>query len=228
MLEFAKRRYANVVYARFDKDKSLHGIFERDFNVARIVNELEILYRTRINASDTVLLLDEIQACKSALTSLKYFCEDRPDLHVIAAGSLLGLTYRDDETSGDDDANTTGFPVSKVNTIPVYPMSFNEYLAATGEERMEEAIRNREWEVLRDLHEVAANSLRHYYVVGGMPEAVAAYCRTRNFIDVRAVHGEILEGCRISAGIVPMRHIGRRCFRMSRRMSRQKTVPCVG
>ena len=61
---------------------------------------------------------------------------------------------------------------------------------------MEEAIRNREWEVLRDLHEVAANSLRHYYVVGGMPEAVAAYCRTRNFIDVRAVHGEILEGCR--------------------------------
>ena len=203
MQEFAKTRYKNRVYARFDKDKTLRGIFSRDFDVGRIVRELEILYHTRIDPSDTVLLFDEIQACKNALTSLKYFCEDRPDIHVIAAGSLLGLMYRDDEVDdgsdgdrGDGTDETTGFPVGKVNTIPVHPLSFNEFLMAIGEERIAEAIQNRDWQTLRDVHEIVAEKLRYYYVVGGMPEAVSAYIETGNFIDVRAVHREILGGYR--------------------------------
>lgn len=199
MQEFAKKHYNNVVYARFDKDKALRGIFARDFNIERIVRDLEILFHTRIDAEGTVLLFDEIQACKNALTALKYFCEDRPDLHVIAAGSLLGLEYRDDGQEDEDnphDGNeqTTGFPVGKVNTIPIYPMSFNEYLVATGEERIEAAIRGKDWNVLRDMHEVVSEKLRHYYVVGGMPEAVSVYCQTHNFMDVREVHREILGG----------------------------------
>ncbi|MBQ7191008.1 MAG: DUF4143 domain-containing protein [Kiritimatiellae bacterium] len=129
------------------------------------------------------------------------FCEDRPDLHVIAAGSLLGLTYRDDlsdNVTGDgwNDRDGTGFPVGKVNMIPVYPFSFTEYLTATGEYRLAEEIRNRNWTVLRDLHEALVEKLRYYYVVGGMPEAVSVYLETRNFIDVHAVHREILDGYR--------------------------------
>ena len=202
MMEFAKHHYNNMVYARFDKDMTLRRIFSRDFDVGRIVRELEILYHTRIDPSDTVLLFDEIQACKNALTALKYFCEDRPDLHVIAAGSLLGLMYRDDEVDGSDSdsgdgmSETTGFPVGKVNTIPVHPLSFIEYLTANGEEGIAAAIRNREWGALRDVHEVVAEKLRYYYVVGGMPEAVSAYIESRNFIDARTVHREILAGYR--------------------------------
>jgi predicted AAA+ superfamily ATPase len=195
MREFARTRFENVVYARFDKDRVLRRIFERDFDVNRIVGDLEVLFHTRVKAGETILLFDEIQSCKNALTSLKYFCEDRPDLHVMAAGSLLGLTYRNDV---DDDAGTgeesTGFPVGKVNTIRVYPLTFNEFLIAMGEMRLAEEIKGRNWEVLEDLNEVVATWLRRYYVVGGMPEAVAAYAGTRNFIDARAVHREILSG----------------------------------
>ena len=201
MKEFAKSHYGNVVYAQFDKNRLLRSVFERDCDVNRIVRDLAVLFRTRIDPENTVLLFDEIQACKSALTSLKYFCEDRPDLHVIAAGSLLGLTYRDDAIEGSDsdsdsdsDGESTGFPVGKVNTIPVHPFTFNEFLTALGEERLAEEIRNRNWSLLADLSEAVAEKLRHYYVVGGMPEAVSRYVSTRNFLDVRAVHREILGG----------------------------------
>ena len=207
MKEFSRTHYDNVVYAQFDRNQLLRGIFERDSDIGRIVRDLEVLFHTRIDPNRTILLFDEIQACRSALTSLKHFCEDRPDLHIIAAGSLLGLTYRDDDADKDVDASdsdsdsdsdetTTGFPVGKVNTIPVHPFTFNEFLTALGEERLAEEIRNRNWDLLKDLNEVVAEKLRHYYVVGGMPEAVATWISTRNFIDVRAVHREILSGFR--------------------------------
>ena len=207
MKEFSRTHYDNVVYAQFDRNQLLRGIFERDSDIGRIVRDLEVLFHTRIDPNRTILLFDEIQACRSALTSLKYFCEDRPDLHIIAAGSLLGLTYRDDDadkgggasdsdSDSDSDETMTGFPVGKVNTIPVHPFTFNEFLTALGEERLAEEIRNRNWDLLKDLNEVVAEKLRHYYVVGGMPEAVATWASTRNFIDVRAVHREILSGYR--------------------------------
>ena len=201
MKDFAQSHYDNVIYAQFDRNRLLRGIFERDTDVGRIVRDLEVLFRTRINPNRTILLFDEIQACKSALTSLKYFCEDRPDLHIIAAGSLLGLTYRDDDADkdgdgSDSDGSTTGFPVGKVNTIQVHPFSFNEFLTALGEERLAEEIRNRNWELLGDLNDAIAEKLRHYYVVGGMPEAVSTWISARNFLDVRAVHRDILSGYR--------------------------------
>lgn len=205
MKDFAQSHYDNVIYAQFDRNQLLRGIFERDSDVARIVRDLEVLFRTRIDPNRTILLFDEIQACKSALTSLKYFCEDCPNLHIIAAGSLLGLTYRDDDAAkggnssdsdSDSDESTTGFPVGKVNTIQVHPFTFNEFLTALGEEHLAGEIRNRNWELLKDLNEAIAEKLRHYYVVGGMPEAVATWISTRNFLDVRAVHRDILSGYR--------------------------------
>lgn len=198
MREFARKNYKNVVYVRFDKDVLLRKIFERDFDVARIIHELEIAFKTKIDASDSILLFDEIQACKSALTSLKYFCEDRPDLPIIAAGSLLGLTYRDDTSGGDVHAGsgTTGFPVGKVNALSVYPLSFLEFVEALGYESLAEDIRQQHWDVVADFKEVLEDLLRHYYVIGGMPEAVAVYLESKNLQDVHDVHREILMGYR--------------------------------
>ena len=199
MREFASSHYSNQVYVRFDKDRQLKRIFERDFDIGRIVHELEIAFRTRIDPSNTVLLFDEIQACKDALTSLKYFCEDRPDLHVIAAGSLLGLEYRDGEAEdsvAEDDAITTGFPVGKVDTIGVHPLSFVEFLSALGESALAEEICKCNWDTIDVFRERLVDLLKHYYVIGGMPEAVSAYVETRNFIDAIEVQKAILSGYR--------------------------------
>ncbi len=199
MREFASSHYANQVYVRFDKDRQLRRIFERDFDVGRIIRELEIAFRTRIDPADTVLLFDEIQACKNALTSLKYFCEDRPELHIIAAGSLLGLEYRDDKedkADTDGETQTTGFPVGKVDMIGVHPLSFVEFLSALGESALAGEICGRNWETVETFRERLIDLLKHYYIVGGMPEAVAAYAETRNFIDVIEVHRALLAGYR--------------------------------
>lgn len=199
MREFSATHYKNEVYVRFDKDVQLRRIFSRDFDIGRIVHELEVAFSTRIDPETTVLLFDEIQACKSALTSLKYFCEDRPDIHVIAAGSLLGLEYRDDEAAKSgigDEGETTGFPVGKVNTIRVHPMSFIEFLSAMGCDVLSQEIEADNRDLISDFSEKLTDMLRHYFVIGGMPEAVEAYRRTGNLIDVSAVHGEILSGYR--------------------------------
>ena len=200
MREFAKGSFENQVYVRFDKDRQLRGIFDRDFDVARIIHELEIAFKTRVEAGKTVLLFDEIQACKAALTSLKYFCEDRPDLHIICAGSLLGLEYRDDETDSSEgvkeDTPTTGFPVGKVNTMAVHPLSFAEFTEALGYPALSSAMKDRYWQLLEDFRDTLSDLLKHYFVIGGMPEAVAAYLETRNFLDTAEVHREILSGYR--------------------------------
>lgn len=196
MKKFAQSHFRNVVYAQFDKDRVLRKIFQKDFDVARIIRDLETLFHTHIEEGNTILLLDEIQACRDALTSLKYFCEDRPKLPIVAAGSLLGLTYRNDDAEDGSDEETTGFPVGKVNTLSIHPFSFTEFLAAIGEERLAGAVRDRQWDTLETFSERLEDVLRHYFVVGGMPEAVATYVKTRNFLDVRDVHREILSGYR--------------------------------
>ena len=162
------------------------------------MRDLQISFNTTIDATDTIVLLDEIQACKDALTSLKYFCEERPDLAVIAAGSLLGLEYRDDVDANADAKGTaeetTGIPVGKVNMLAVHPFSFLEFLSAAGEDLLAECIRNCEWSTMATFKERIEDLLKHYYVVGGMPEAVDAYRRLRNFKEVREIHREILKG----------------------------------
>lgn len=201
MREFARMYYENVVYVRFDKDKLLRHIFDSDFDVERILHELEIARHTKIRPESTVVLFDEIQACKNALTSLKYFCEDRPDIHVMAAGSLLGLEYRDNDDEerrekGDDEDGTTGFPVGKVDTLKVYPLTFEEYLSATGEEALLSEIRERRWSTLDVFHDRLANMVRHYYVIGGMPEVVSAYVEDKDFQEVRRIQRSILSDYR--------------------------------
>ena len=196
MREFARTRYENVVYVRFDKDKLLRRVFDADFDVERIVHELEIAKHVKIKPETTILLFDEIQACKNALTSLKYFAEDRPDIPIIAAGSLLGLEYRDDEEDGrgkdEDEDVTTGFPVGKVDTLKVYPLTFAEYLEATGEGALLAEIRQGNWTTLETFHDRLADMVRHYYVIGGMPEVVSAYVENGDFLEVRRLQRSIL------------------------------------
>ncbi|MBP5232110.1 MAG: ATP-binding protein [Planctomycetes bacterium] len=197
MRDFATSHFKNAVYVRFDKDQQLRAIFKRDFDVARIVHELEIAFKARVTDGETVLLFDEIQACKDAITALKYFCEDRPSLHVIAAGSLLGLEYRDDAAgaeSGNDGEGTTGFPVGKVNALAVRPLTFVEFVRAVDSDALAAQIEARDWGLLADFRERLEDLLKHYFVIGGMPEAVATYLDTRNFIDVAQVHKEIISG----------------------------------
>lgn len=197
MKEFAKAHFENVIYARFDKDKVLRSIFAKDFDLDRIVRDLQIRFNTLIDPKNTILLFDEIQACKDALTSLKYFCEERPELSVIAAGSLLGLEFRDeaqgDDSNGDGE-ETTGFPVGKVNLLEVHPFSFVEFLDAVGQRALAACVRQGDWETVSTFKERLTDLLKHYYVVGGMPEAVDAYRRTQTFKEVREIHREILKG----------------------------------
>lgn len=198
MREFARAQYENVAYVRFDKDKLLRRIFDADFDIERIIHELEIARHVKIKPESTVILFDEIQACKNALTSLKYFSEDRPDLHVIAAGSLLGLEYRDDDEDAkwrekdDDEDETTGFPVGKVDTLKVYPLTFEEYMSALGEDDLLAEIRAGHWATLATFHDRLADMVRHYYIIGGMPEVVSAYVANKDMQEVRRIQRSIL------------------------------------
>lgn len=182
MKEFGRSCFEHVAYVRFDSDRRAHEIFQGDFDIPRILHALQLLVGSPVVAGKTLLILDEIQDCPAALTSLKYFCEDAPELHVVAAGSLLGVEVHEG----------TGFPVGKVNQMMLYPMSFTEFLRGTGKERFADALQERDWRVIRAFHESYADLLRHYYYIGGMPEVVDTYRKTQNFTWVRDVQNELL------------------------------------
>lgn len=184
--EFGRLHYRNVVYVRFDRDIAVRQSFEQDYDIPRLLDTLQVRSKTQIEPEKTLIILDEIQECPSALTSLKYFCEDAPELHIIAAGSLLGLSVH----------TGTGFPVGKVDRVYMYPMSFTEFLDATGYESYVEVIRKRDWQTLDTFHEKYVELLRQYYFVGGMPAAVQTYAETRNLHAVRRVQTALLEDYR--------------------------------
>lgn len=184
--EFAREHYRNVVYVRFDRDERMKESFEKDFDMKRILTSLQLHAGEAVVAGDTLIILDEIQECQAALTSLKYFCEDLPEQHVVAAGSLQGLY----------EHRGTGFPVGKVNMLHLYPMSFCEFLAASGQGMMVELLQSRDWQMVNLFADRFAEYLRYYYFVGGMPEAVKVFAANRDFAQVREVQGELLAGYR--------------------------------
>ncbi len=183
--EFAGKYFKNNVYVNFESEEKLSGIFEYDFDVKRIVSELERNYKTRIVPGETLVFFDEIQACPRAITSLKYFCENMRGVHIVCAGSLLGVALKRDQVS---------FPVGKVNRLQLYPMSFKEFVIANGREDLIETFS--EWPVDREipeLYKIPMNKLlKEYYIVGGMPEVVKTWIETRDFEEVEAVQKEIL------------------------------------
>ncbi len=180
--EFGKREFANVVYLNCQRNSICERLF-RDLDVKRIVTELERYFDTDIETGKTLIIFDEVQEAKHAITSLKYFCEELNSLHVAVAGSLLGIQLREEES----------FPVGKVHTINMYPMTFYEYLAACGQHRLLSVLENLDWESMQLHNEKLTELLRQYFFVGGMPEAVLKYIETGNVHEVREVQREILE-----------------------------------
>lgn len=172
-LTFGKEYYKNTAYFNLEDSAELAAVFERDLNPERIVRELAAKSGVSILKGDTLIIFDEIQACERALTSLKYFCENAPEYHIIAAGSLLGVALKREQYS---------FPVGKVNMLTMYPLDFEEFLWATGSRQISELIREAyETFTPLSLHETAMDLYKTYLVVGGMPRAVLEYVAMKDF-----------------------------------------------
>lgn len=180
--EFGSKHYRQTVYVNFEKSKHLSTVFADEIDIKRIVGSLEIESGYKINAPDTLLIFDEIQAVPEALTALKYFCEEAPEYHIIAAGSLLGVALH----AG------ISFPVGKVDFMELHPLSFMEFLNATGNQPFIEVIRTMDWKMLEAFSSKLTELLKHYYYVGGMPEAVLSYSNSQDFQEVRSIQKQIL------------------------------------
>lgn len=180
--EFGRLHYKNIVYVNFENTPELQSIFESDFDIDRIILTLQMHARIVIKPEDTLIFFDEIQSAPRGLTSLKYFCEDAPQYHVIAAGSLLGMGLH---------ANIS-FPVGKVNFIDMHPLTFFEFLCAMGEEMIANAIHSKQWDALYPFESKLREYLKTYFYVGGMPEVVQAFVNNHDLPEVRSIQREIL------------------------------------
>ena len=181
--KFAGTHFENCVKVDFEYDVAAHSIFQSK-DPALITNELALYFDTAIVAQRTLLFLDEIQACPEAIAALRYFYEKMPDLHVIAAGSLLDFALKDFPYS---------MPVGRIEFMYLNPMSFEEFLWATTP-RLFEYIK--QWslkdQISTALHSKLKDSLRNFFFTGGMPEAVASYAREQNLFEVQRILGAIL------------------------------------
>lgn len=178
VLTFGKEYYKNTVYLNFENNNDLKAIFERDLETERIVKELSIISAQSILKEDTLIFFDEIQACERALTSLKYFNENNNEYHIIAAGSLLGVAVNRQEYS---------FPVGKVDLKTMYPLDFEEFLMALGEEKIIALIKECFHEDKEfSLHNKAMDLYKSYLVIGGMPAVIKEYLEQKDFDFVLA------------------------------------------
>ena len=186
--EFGARYFEDVAYYYFEGNTGLASVFAYDFDTSRILNELGNVMRGKeIVPGRTLVIFDEIQACPRAITALKYFCETMRELHIVCAGSLLGVSLKRDGIS---------FPVGKVNRLQMYPMTFSEFLRADGMEAvLKGAAGYPLTQELPSLYtEALSKELKYYYIVGGMPEVVRKWCDTHQFEEVEELQQEILDG----------------------------------
>ncbi|PJB59502.1 MAG: ATPase [Bacteroidetes bacterium CG_4_9_14_3_um_filter_41_19] len=183
MKEFGSSQYQQTVYVNLEKNKRLHSLFNDDFSINRIIVALQAESGLTINAENTLIIFDEIQAVPEAITALKYFCEEAPEYHIITAGSLLGVAVH----------THTSFPVGKVEFMDLYPLSFLEFLDANGESTLVEILHGADWKLITAFKAKFIEFLRYYYFVGGMPEPVLAFLKDSNFAEVRKIQYQLLE-----------------------------------
>ena len=184
MKEFGKQEFRNVAYLNFESSNRLKEIFLSDFNIERIIAVIEIEVKQKIDPQNTLLIFDEIQEAERGLTALKYFYEQAAEYHIVAAGSLLGISTQ----------KNNSFPVGKVDFISMFPMSFIEFLDNIGERQLVNQLQNKNWELIAVFHEKLVEILRLYYFIGGMPEAVSNYIDYKNLDTVRSIQQKILAG----------------------------------
>lgn len=182
MKEFGKQAYADTVYINFDSNSRMADLFSADLDTDRLIMGLELYAGRKINPENTLLIFDEVQEVPRALASLKYFYENAPQYRIVCAGSLLGIALH----------QGTSFPVGKVDFLKLYPLSFSEFLMATGNERFAELLKKQDYEMITSFKQTYIDALKHYYFVGGMPEAVQSFAESKDFNEVRAIQKRIL------------------------------------
>lgn len=182
MKEFGKEAYKKCAYVNFEDNDDLRGLFEHDFDIQRIIANLQWATDVTID-EDTLIILDEIQEAPRGITALKYFQEKAPQYHVIAAGSLLGIAMHKNDS----------FPVGKVDFMHLYPLSFYEFLNAIGEKKMVDLLQAKDWTMLTMVRAKFEERLRQYYFVGGMPAAVLAFVNDGDLNKVRTIQKSIIE-----------------------------------
>lgn len=186
MQEFGRKHYKNVAFVSFDDNERMQQAFQGGYDVERLLMVIQAESGVMPQPGTTLIIFDEVQECPRALTALKYFCENAREYHVMAAGSLLGLQVH----------QGSGFPVGKVDRLHLYPMTFCEYLEAVGQESLVPMLKSADKEMINLFADRLADQLRQYYYVGGMPEAVSVFARTKNYELVRQVHHNLLDGYR--------------------------------
>ncbi len=185
MKEFGKTRYKNTAYVSFDntKNRKVHDIFSQDYNVERIIENLSVYTKVKIEQDKTLIILDEIQECPNALTALKYFYENAPQYHIVCAGSLLGITLH----------QQSSFPAGKVDFLNIYPLSFMEFLEAVGEKRFVDLINDLNFASIKNFKDEYIRFLKNYFYIGGMPEVVQSFVNDKDFSKARNIQNKILE-----------------------------------
>lgn len=179
--EFGKNEYKNVAYISCEKNERIQELFS-DYDTMRIIRGISAITKQTIEPENTLIIIDEIQEIPRAISSLKYFCENQNEYHVVVAGSLLGVALHE----GDS------FPVGKVNVIQLYPMNFEEFLCALGKQNLLDILYSKNWNEISLLKTEFIENLRMYYFTGGMPEVVDLFIKTQDIPKVRAVQNRIL------------------------------------
>ena len=179
--EFGKKEFKNTAYINCDKTAEMKSVFY-DFDVKRLIRVFSSLSEEVIVPGETLIFLDEIQEAPLGLTALKYFCEEAREYHIVVAGSLLGISLHEG----------TGFPVGKVDEMKLYPMSFSEFIQASGRQQLLELLQSHKWVEISALSPSFIDLLRQYYFVGGMPEVVKSYFEYNDLNEVRVIQKRIL------------------------------------
>lgn len=181
MKTFGQSYYQNVAYINFENNERMQNLFKDDFKIERILTGLQIESATTINR-ETLIIFDEVQEVPTALTSLKYFQENAPEYHILAAGSALGVLLH----------QGASFPVGKVGFLDLYPLNFVEFLIATGNQALVDLMKTQDFALISSFKTKFIDLLRTYYFVGGMPESVQVYLDTKNLLRVREVQQRLL------------------------------------
>ena len=182
MREFGKKEFGQTAYFNFEINKALHSIFKSGFDTGKIISSLNIVAGFKIEPSNTLIILDEIQACPEAITSLKYFQENSPEYNIFAAGSLLGVAIH----------GGVSFPVGKVDFLTVFPLDFPEFLDAMGHSQLSAALESGDTALIENFNDLLIDLLKQYYFIGGMPEVVNSFIKDFDYHHAREIQDNIL------------------------------------
>ena len=182
MKEFGRTEFAQIAYVDFESSRFLKNLFIEDYNINRIINAIQIETGVQIDPANTLIILDEIQEAEGGITSLKYFYENAPEYHVIAAGSLLGVSLH----------QKVSFPVGKVDFLDLHPLNFPEFLMALNQEALLKLIESQDWNLIRNFKHRLIELLKQYYYTGGMPEVVLSFSQKKDYGEVRRIQNNIL------------------------------------